>query len=466
MADDQCKSSPASGLQRFIDRAVRGEGLRAQLVRGGLGSVALKGANAVLQLAITALLARSLGVSEFGTYAFVLATISLLAIPADAGVPTLIVRLTATYRARAEWALLSGLWRRSRQLLLAVSTAVVTLAVLFFWLLGDRADTDWNRLAPTLAAALFIVPLKSLAEGRSAALRGLGRVVLGQVAEQLVKPLVLALLVGVCLLVPAITLSAPLAMTLHAAAALASMIVATLALARACPVEAISTAPEYRDREWLRTVVPLSLLAGAQVVLQQTGSVMLGAMSGVDAVAHYRIAIQSAAVVSFGLLTATTVMSPHLARLYATGELRLAQAMITASARVVCLAALTLTLLFVAFGSWFIGVFFGGEYSTAYLPLVTISAGLLLKAAAGPAAAVLTMTGHERDAFRGVAVATVANVAFNVFLIPRFGALGAAAASALSFAVWGVQLTWLAYRRTGFDTTVFGIWRKAADPPA
>ncbi|MFZ2509232.1 MAG: polysaccharide biosynthesis C-terminal domain-containing protein, partial [Steroidobacteraceae bacterium] len=439
-----------------------GKGLRAQLIRGSVGSVGLKGASALLHLLPTALLTHNLTTSEFGVYAYVLATISLLAIPAHAGMPTLIVRLTAIYQARDQLALLAGLWIRSRQLLMILSLAIMLLTSAYFIVIGGVLESGDRLLQLTLAAALLMIPIKSIAESRAAALRGLGRVVIGQMPDLLVRPLTHALLITAFLLAPWIGMSAPLAMALYTAAALCAMIFATMALSRYRPAASRSVAPAYETRVWLRTIVPLSLLAGSQVILQQTGSVMLGAISGPESVGLYRIAVLTAAVVGFGMLTASTVISPHVARMYATGDLARAQAMITSSARIVSTTTLALTLVIVVIGEPFIRLVFGAHYVAAYLPLITLCAGVLIKAAAGPASAVLTMTGHERDAFAGVASAAVANVVFCALLIPAFGIQGAALGSTLAFSVWSLQVARLAYKRTKFHTTVFGAWHRGS----
>jgi O-antigen/teichoic acid export membrane protein len=440
---------------------LHGKALRGQLVRGGIGSVALIGMNALLQLLTTAILARNLSVGEFGVYAYVLATISLLAIPAHAGMPTLVVRMTAAYQAQGQWELLAGLWIRTRQLLMLLSLAVMLLTIGYFAFVSDMMNSGDRTLQLTLAAALLIVPIKSLAESRAAALRGLGRVVLGQVPDQLVRPLMLALLVSACVLTPWVGMSAPTAMALYTAAALCAMIYATATLAHFRPEATRGVTPAYETRQWLRTIIPLSMLAGSQVVLQQTGSVLLGAMSGPESVGLYRIALQGAAVVGFGLLAATTVLSPQIARMHSTGDVERAQAVITGSARVVFATALVLTLMFIAFGKPFIRLLFGTHYVEAHLPLIALCLGVLIKAVAGPAVAVLTMTGHERDAFLGVGTAAVANVILCVLLIPGYGIHGAAVASTLAFGVWSLQVTRLAFRRTGFHTTVFGVWQRA-----
>ena len=54
-------------------------GLRAQLLRSGIGSMAIKLGGLCLSLAVAIMLARVLGPEEYGVYSYVLALVSLMA---------------------------------------------------------------------------------------------------------------------------------------------------------------------------------------------------------------------------------------------------------------------------------------------------------------------------------------------------------------------------------------------------
>ena len=63
----------------------KGQGLRAQLLRGAFGVGALKILSLPLTLAASVLLARGLGPEGLGQYAFVMATITMLVLPIGPG---------------------------------------------------------------------------------------------------------------------------------------------------------------------------------------------------------------------------------------------------------------------------------------------------------------------------------------------------------------------------------------------
>ena len=83
------------------------------MIRAGLGSFGIKLANTALGFAVATALARGLGTAGYGVYSYVFSLVSLLAIPAQLGLPSLVVRETAKAYVHQQWALMKGLWRTS-----------------------------------------------------------------------------------------------------------------------------------------------------------------------------------------------------------------------------------------------------------------------------------------------------------------------------------------------------------------
>jgi O-antigen/teichoic acid export membrane protein len=79
----------------------------------------------------------------------------------------------------------------------------------------------------------------------------------------------------------------------------------------------------------------------------------------------------------------------------------------------------------------------------------------------GPVGLLLIMTGHERTSARVVAVTTALNVALNAALIPAFGGVGAASATACSIVVRNLVLVVTARRRLHLDSTALGHQRRS-----
>ncbi|WP_338113709.1 flippase [Thiococcus pfennigii] len=435
--------------------------LRGRLIRGGLGSLALKLGSTALGFVLAILLARALGPEGYGVYAFVFAIASLLAIPTQLGLPQLVVRETAKAQAAEQWGLMRGLWRWSTLAVWLFSSGVLVLAFAGLWLFGERLD-DLTRT--TLIAGLLLVPLIALGNLRGAALRGLRHVVAGQLPEHVLRPgLLIALCLIILLALPAQTLTAATAMGLHALAAAIAFGLGAWLLWRARPSAVASRpAPVYAARAWTASAWPLALTSGLQAINAQVGILLLGLFAASEVVGIYKVAVAVATLIAFGLSAVNLVVAPYFARLHAQGDMARLQRLVTQSARAILALAVPVTLVFVLFGEQFLALAFGPEYAGGHTALAILALGQLVNAGMGSVGILLNMTGHERDTLRGVAIAAVANVALGLVLIPPLGLEGAALATAATLIIWNLLLRQAVWRRIRIETMAFSLPLKRA----
>lgn len=428
-----------------------GQGLKGQLLRGGVGSVAIKLGSTVLNVVLAIVLARALGVEGFGVYSFVFALITIMAIPAQMGLPNLVVRETAKAQAVGDWALMKGLWRWSSLMALAMSAALMAIGGLAAWVFA--ANLPEGGLA-VFYWGLVLVPLVALGNLRGAALRGLRRVVQGQLPEFILRPAFLVVLVlGLHFGLSARALTASDAMMLHALASLVSFAIGAWMLMWARPAE--MAAEQHRTTHpgaWLRSALPLGIVAGVQIVNQNIGLVVLGVSSPPEEVGIYRVALQGASVVSLGLMATNLVVAPHIARLYQQGDMVRLQRLVKYTARVILSFSLPATLLLVVFGQALLLLLFGSEFAAAYIPLIILCAGQTVNSATATVAALLNMTGHEQDVAFAVALGAIINLTASLVLLP-WGAPGVALAGALGLASWNLLLWRRARQRLGIESS-------------
>ena len=109
-------------------------------------------------------------------------------------------------------------------------------------------------------------------------------------------------------------------------------------------------------------------------------------------------------------------------------------------------AGVTAVVLFAA-GEWLLEQVFGGPYVQAYSALCILVIGQLINAVMGSVGLFLSMTGHEKETLRALAISAILNVVLNALLIPKFGIIGAASATAVSVVLWNVILGIQLYRR-------------------
>ncbi|WP_231384372.1 flippase [Thioalkalivibrio sp. ALE23] len=433
------------------DGGWRGHGLAGRLLRGGAGSLAAQIAEVLLGLVLLVLLARGLGAEGLGVYAFVLALMTLLSVPTRMGLPPLIIRETARGQASGEWAPVRGMWRWGHAVALVLSL-VVALAVGGMLLLCEVED---GALRNTLLWGVLLVPLLALLEILSAALRGLRHVLAGVLPGQVIRPGLAVVFIGLLLWVPAVSLTADLAMAMMVLAAVLAFALGTLWLYRVRPLEMTRAAPEYDARAWFAAAWPMALTQGFQQINRYADVILLGILAASVDVGVYRTAAQGALMVALGLKALNMVVAPYITRLYNQGEFGKLQKMARRTAQAALAFALPSVLVFALIGEWLLVTIFGAEFGAAWLPLLILGLGQVVNAGFGSTGLLLNMTGHERDVTRVVAVAAGLNVVLNLALIPLFGVAGAAAATSVSLVVWNVWLWFVVRQRLGIRCSAF-----------
>lgn len=445
---------------RRLRGVTTGDGLRARLIRGALGSAGVQAANRVLAVVMGIVLARMLGPGGYGVYAYAFALMNLLLVIAEAGVPNLLMREVAASAARGEWGLLRGALRRSVQFVTLASTTVALLGLMVVWALAEA-------LAPamlwTTILMLLLLPMSAGEKTVGFALRGLNRVVLGQTVDMLLRPvLVLALAIAVFSIWP--EWRQPQAAM--AAQFLAAVVVVTggwFILRRVMPAPARTAQLVCRNREWLRSAMPFILIGGAGIINSNTDIIMLGWFTDAEEVGIYRVAVQGATLVAFGLQVVNTVVAPHFSRLCAQGDMARLQQLATRSARAVLLVATPVALLLTLAGGALVRWVFGVEFAAAHAPLAILAIGYLINAAFGPVGALLMMTGNQGVTAAILLRISFLNVILNAIFIPFFDGVGAAIATSVCVAALPWVLSGELKKRMGLSSSAWSSGRSGGD---
>ena len=421
-----------------------------RLGRSASGTFVLKLLEAGAAFAITFALARLLGAEEFGRYSVVIAWVALLTVPGMAGMENLTVRHVAGFSSSHDWGHLRGFLTFSITVVAAASLLLALAAALGAWIL----DVGPEQL-PIFLVGMGIVPLYALTRVGQAAIRGLFRIVVGFVPELVVTPIIVIGLMVLTIALLDIVPTASWAIVIQLVAGAAALLVTIFVLWKVLPTEIRSATPAYRRREWIKSALPLLLIGGTQMVIRQTDIILIGLFKGPTDAGLYAVATRGAQLISFLLYGVNAALAPDIARLVAQGELAELQRIVTRSTRLVVAFSIPIAAVFVLFGAQFLGLF-GPEYEAAAPVLAILSVAQLVNAASGSVGNLLTMSGHERDAARGFVFAAVLNLALNGLLIPAYGIVGAAVASAISLISWNLILAALVYRRLGIYSTVLG----------
>lgn len=425
--------TPAGGLQAdFVAKVLRAVGLRLVLMLVNFGTAML--------------LARLLGPGQYGTYVFAFSVMTIAALPGQAGLPLIMVRDIAAHGVDRAWGRVASLLIRSRQMMLGYSVLAIAGFALASGLLADRVGAGQ---AEALFWAGFVLPGFIVVRVAGASIRGLQRVLAGQIVETLVRPgLLLTGLLTFWLLLGAPG-DAGQAMAIHAGAAMLALCVALMMQWRYFHRRLAGIKPDHDTGAILRSIGPLSLIAGMQLIIDRTDILMIRALRSPEEVGYYQVALQWAGLVLFSQQAVLFVSGPRVARDYRREDLAAVQATLTRAARFMVLGALPVALILLVFGRQIIALTFGPSYLPAFAALVILVLGAAVQASFGAIIQLAKMVRWEGLLVRMVAAAAVLNIALNALLIPRLGIEGAAWASILATLLWTGALVVIAERRLG-----------------
>lgn len=444
--------TPSEIIRRVQEARSRPNSLAAAMINGVLGTAGIKAAYALITFATSIVMAKALGAAGYGVFSYTIALVQILAIPSELGIPNLAIREIAVANARKDWGRMRSFirWAHATIGLLSLVFAVLGATALFLW--GDRLDPV--KVA-CLWLGLLLIPLISLNALRGAMLRGLRKVLLGQLPDQIIRPTVLlALLLVLPLLGHAID-SPYRALMAHISSVGVAFLCGLVLFFRNRPPQLTGAPVKIDAAAWLRSSIPFGLTAMMLLINGRTDILMLGIFREDAEVGVYRVASQIAVVVAFGLQVINSIQGPHIAHLYAKGDMKRLQRMITRSSQLVFLLAFPAVVLIALFGRTIINGLYSPEFSEAYIPLVIISIGQLFNASMGSVGSLLNMTGHEKDTTRSIFVGATVNVALNLALTPTWGPVGAAIATTVTLIVWNVIMWRKVRTRIGIEPSPF-----------
>lgn len=426
--------TPIFYLKRFLQTLSgkkQNNQLKQRLIEKATGTFGLRVAATVLGFLTSILLARILGVVQFGIYSYAFAWVRFLNFPATFGLDNLLVREIAVCQTHSNWRLARGLlsWTNGVVLLLSGGIAAIAISLAIGFDLYSEPQMLWS-----FVLAMLMLPIMTLRNLRLATMRGLHHIVISLIPEYIIAPLLIVVLTAAAYFVMGENLTAAWAMGMRLAATIITLGIGIGMLNRFLPVAIRKATPEYQKPAWIRSALPLAFLGATFVINTQADSLMLGAIQGSEAVGLYLPVSKGAQLINFVTVAANTVLAPTIASLYSTGNSEKLQEIIFRGTRIVFGVALILALGLVVFGRWYL-LLFGTEFTAGYYALSILCLGQLVNAATCAVSYLLVMTKYERFTALSDGGGAVLNVVLNAFLIPRWGIEGAAVATSVSLII-------------------------------
>ena len=428
------------------------------------GTFLLKVISALMSLVIGILLARIIGVEEYGIYSYVTTIIFFLSLPAGLGLKQILVKEVAKYDTQSLWGSIFRLLKISNYLVVASSVVVVALVVLLVQF-GDKVlalDSIY-----ILYAGLSLIPLTLLNSHRQAALQGLRYVVLGQLPELIIQPVLFIGFILIFYLMSSQSLNAGWTMLLKLLAVFISFVAGSIMLKKVLAIKSKNYFPNnskmlspltelwnMADVIPVQSILPFMFIEGMHLISNKTDILMLGLLTNPVEVAVYTVVSRGSQLINFVLMSVNLSLAANISSYYVRNENSKIQSLANRSAKVTFLIAGLFTVGFVLFGKYFL-LLFGKEYSVGYAALLILSIGQLLNMSSGLTGLLLNMTGHEKSTFKGVVLGSTINVILNYIFILNWGIEGAAIATASSSVIREIYLVLSVHRKLGIKPTIF-----------
>jgi O-antigen/teichoic acid export membrane protein len=429
----------------------------AKVARGAGISTAGQGVGRVIGYVTQVVIARLLGAQFYGFYAAGVALINGLQILSRFGMENGVVRYVAHYREHEDAARVRGTIVMA--LLFPIALSLVLSAVLFFGA-GFIADTGWLQENGTLMVGVlrgfaFVLPFFVFMSMTAWATQGFQTVTYAAYIQQLIRPGLFLIFVGVCYVLGARIFGVIAA---YALAMFLAGLVGLYYLRKLFPDlfdRRASTA--FETRALFGVSIPMSITQGAQYLNNFSAILILGIFAAGAPVGIFNAAARTATFLTAVRFAFSGIFSPIISGLHARQDTEEMGRLYKDVSRWIFTGAFALFLVIVVFAPEVMGIF-GEAFGAGVTALVIVAVAQLYSSSVGPAPRMLAMTDNQNFAMIATSVAAVTGVIVSLILIPRLEVLGAAIGMATAIIVentgtmsavkwrlgyWPVNVMWL-----------------------
>jgi O-antigen/teichoic acid export membrane protein len=443
------KVLPAEFFARLRERLLPG-GERGLAQRAAMIAFAIRVLSAGIAYLTQVVLARWMGSYEYGVFVFVWVWVLILGGLSSLGLNIAVIRFVPEYKERKEAALLRGVLLGSRLLTVAVSTSVALAGLLGLKLLGPLVDSHY--VLP-LYLALFCLPLYTLTDMQDGIGRAYSWFGLALLPPYVVRPLMILL---------AMVLAHEIELPMVASTAAGCAIVATWAtglvqlalMQRRLKIEGSAGPYAFEPRLWLATALPIFMISGFELLIQNTDVLVLTYFQAADTVGVYYAALKTIGLISFVHYAVGSAVASRLSTLNARGDRAGLESFVRDAANWTFWPSLGAAAMLLIAGPTLLSLF-GEGFESGYPVMFVMVVGYLIRASVGPAEFVLRMLGEQTSCAIVFGVSALFNLMANLLLVPHLGLMGAAISSSATLSGAALAFHIIARRRLGLK---LGVW--------
>lgn len=447
-------------IKQVVNKVTGGSSRDKKIMKQSIYAFIMNVGSYLLAFGVMILLTRTLGAEGYGAYSFAATALTFGGVLALIGFEKLLVREVARQQANDRHEMVRGLYRWSNKLIFLASMVIAGIGIGISYLpmsvFSDPFTVNAFRIS------VCVIPLLALSRQRQSVLQGMKIVLLGQLPEKIIRPLLFLLfaLLGYCVFTEWSAIQAAL---VNGCAFLVSFIYGQW-LYRSKTRKLGTTEPSREEkRSLLISAGSLMLYSGASIISSKVDIFMLGEIQGsTREVGIYSVSIRISDLIGFFLVAFNIVVAPTIAELYAKGRKIELQNTLVRAARLIFVLSLPVILFLALARNWYLP-FFGEEFIAASDSLLLLTLAMTINIAVGSVGYILLMTKHDKINLFILIFSTLMNIILNYILIPDYGMNGAAIATAVSIIFNNVTMLIFVMVKLKINPTALGRIRKPED---
>jgi O-antigen/teichoic acid export membrane protein len=421
----------------------------AQLVAGKVFLVRI--ASALLALVAQVLLARWMGRFEFGVYIYAWTWVLMIGPLTDVGLSSAARRFIPEYVELKDFDRLRGFLSGSRWVALGVASAIALIGVVVVTLISP-----W--LKPYAVIPLYLtciaLPICGVGQAQSGVAQSYDWPNLAFAPFYIIRQFAIVVLIAAAYLIGA-PIDAVTVMIVGVAITWAVTVGQTLVLNRRLKNKVPDGPRRYEVKEWFATSLPIFMAEGFYLLLTYVDIIALEHLGSPEQVAVYYAAARLLAVVAFVYFSISSATTHKFTEYHVSGDKARLASFFAESIRWTFWPSLAVCAMILAFGRPLLALF-GASFESGYPVMFILAAGLMARAAVGPAERLLNMLGQRKQCAMVYAAAFAINLGLCVILIPRIGIEGAATATSVAIIAESIMFYIVAKRRLGFHVFIMG----------
>ncbi len=416
----------------------------------------------VLNLVAQVFLVRYLSKTDYGAFAFALSIVQVAEIVAAVGLRRGVNRFLPLYEERGEHAKAAGLLVFAVTTVVALGLAVVVLVVGLKGVITSSV-AEGPEAAAVLSILIVLTPLHALENLLDTAFAVFGHARPIAVRRHLFIPLMRLAVVLLLVASQGGLLFVAWGWVIVGFVGLLTYGVLLVRVLRdrglLAPIRSFDMS--FPIREVLSFSIPLVSSDIAAAAFSAAGTAMLGFLADADEVASFRAVFPISFAMTYVVANFELLFVPLAARLHARGEHAAVGRLYWQTTAWTTVLAFPIFLPAFAFATPLVTLLFGERYADSGDVLAIMAVGHYFYAATGQNGHVLGIYGQVRYLATANAIAVGVLLGLNLFLIPPFGALGAAVALTAAIVVLNILFNLALARRTdipGYDASYGGLF--------